>query len=116
MLANYLKGIRAAKKVTSQTALAQLNGWSEGSNGALTKKFEFEDFHAASNFLKRYTDYCQAQNMTPQWSNVYNRVEVTLHNPEFGGVTAKEVSAGSYLDLVSKSSLHQDIEDVMSFA
>ena len=54
--------------------------------------------------------------MTPQWSNVYNRVEVTLQNAEFGGVTAKEVSAGSYLDLLSKLSLHHDIEDVMSFS
>jgi len=39
--------------------------------------------------------------MVPQWANVYNRVTVSLKNAEFGGVTSKEVAAGSYLDMVS---------------
>ena len=87
MLANYLKGIRASKKVPTPTALSQLQGWSEAPNGGITKKFVFEDFQQASNFMQRYTDYCQGINLTPQWSNVYNRVEVSLVNHEFGGVT-----------------------------
>ena len=53
--------------------------------------------------------------MIPQWSNVYNRVNVTLHNKEFGGVTSLEVNAGSYLDMVSKQSLAHDVEDVLAF-
>ena len=53
--------------------------------------------------------------MIPQWSNVYNRVTVNLHNEEFGGVTALEVNAGSYLDMVSNQSLSHDVEDVLAF-
>ena len=53
--------------------------------------------------------------MVPQWSNVYNRVTVNLHNQEFGGVTTKEVAAGSYLDLVSNQTLTHDVEDVYTF-
>ena len=94
--------MRASKRISTQQALSQLSGWQSGSNGELTKSYVFEDFHQASNFLQRYTDYCHRANMSPQWANVYNRVTVSLHNAEFGGVTTKEVAAGSYLDMVSK--------------
>ena len=53
-------------------------------------------------------------NLAPQWSNVYNKVTVELHNSEFGGVTTKEVAAGLYLDMVAKQDLSQDVEDVFS--
>lgn len=52
-------------------------------------------------------------NHAPEWSNVYNRVNVKLHNAEFKGVTTKEVSMGKYLDLVSNVTLNQDLEIVM---
>ena len=41
---------------------------------------------------------------------------MSLHNEEFGGVTAKEVAAGSYLDLVSRQTLNDDVDDKLSFA
>ena len=53
--------------------------------------------------------------MEPQWSNVYNKVGVTLGNKEFGGVTMKEVNAGSYLDMVSRCALSIDVEDTHTF-
>ena len=117
MLANYLKNLRLAKAVPLSTAASQLgNGWSER-NGALAKDYVFDDFHQASNFLQRYSDYCQRVNMKPQWSNVYNKVTVQLHNAEAQGVTAKELDAGHYLDLVEKNSkLDVDIEEVLNFA
>ena len=36
----------------------------------------------------------------PQWSNVYNKVSVTICNHEFGEVSTKEVEAANYLDMV----------------
>ena len=59
------------------------SGWTEGQDGAITKEFTFEDFTQASNFMERYTDYCQKVNGSPEWSNVYNRVSVRLYNAEF---------------------------------
>jgi pterin-4a-carbinolamine dehydratase len=53
--------------------------------------------------------------MEPQWANVYNRVTVSLRNSEFGGVTSKEVAAGSYLEMVSHQTLSVDPEDVLNF-
>jgi len=52
--------------------------------------------------------------MQPVWSNVYNKVSVRLSNKEFG-ITSKEVSAGSFLDMVSTKSLKADPEDTLAF-
>ena len=54
-------------------------------------------------------------NHTPQWSNIYNKVNVTLTNAEFGGITEKEVSLATYLDIVSLAHLDQSVNDVLSF-
>ena len=114
MLARYLKELRASKVVSSSQALSTLgSGWSEGQGGAIEKQFTFDDFTQASNFMERYTEYCHKVNGSPEWSNVYNRVSVRLHSSEFDGVTTKEVNMGRYLDLVSKVTVNQDVEDVL---
>ena len=61
--------------------------------------------------MNRYAEYCRKVNMAPEWSNVYNKVNVRLSNQEFGGVTEKEVSAGQYLDIVGKARLSEAIDD-----
>ena len=95
MLATFLRDMRASKKVASQAAAATLgSSWSVADNGALKRDFTFADFHEAKFFMTRYSDYCHKVSLAPQWSNVYNRVSVTLHNAEFDGITEKEVKAG----------------------
>ena len=64
--------------------------------------------------MTRYADYCAQLNHTPEWFNVYNRVNVTLRNAEFDAVTEKEVRIGKYLDVVSKATLNQDVDDELS--
>ena len=92
MLAKYLKEMRAARVVSASQAVGSLGaGWKEAENGALEKEFLFDDFMQASNFMQRYADMCAQVNHTPEWSNVYNRVNVRLQNREFEGVTQKEV-------------------------
>ena len=44
-------------------------------------------------------------------------MSVTLHNTEFGGITQKELNAGSYLDTVSRQSIYEgynaDVEPLL---
>ena len=115
MLAKYLKEMRAARVVSASQAVGTLGaGWKEGPNGALEKEFLFDDFMQASNFMQRYADFCSQVNHTPEWSNVYNRVNVRLQNREFDGVTKKEVEIGHYLNTVSQATLNIDVEEEMS--
>ena len=38
-----------------------------------------------------------------------------LHNSELNGITNKELQIGQYLDIVSRQTLNQDTEEVLSF-
>ena len=116
MLATFLKEMRAARVVQSSHALSSLgSGWSAGEAGALEREFNFDDFIQASNFLNRYSAICAKLNHTPEWSNVYNKVTVRLHNAEFNGVTSKEIQIGQYLNTVSTATLNHDIDEVLPF-
>ena len=118
MLATFLRDLRASRKVASAVAQQSLGShWTVQDNGALKRDFQFADFHEAKFFMTRYSDYCHKINMQPQWSNVYNRVSVTLHNSEFDGVTTKEVDAGKYLNMVSTVNIRESAaeDDVLKF-
>lgn len=102
MLANFLTNLRKQRCIGAAQALSQLgstSGWRQ-SEGNLTKEFTFSNFKEASNFMDRFTDYCTKTGQSPQWSNVYNRVHVTLANSEFGEISTKELELARYLDML----------------
>ena len=116
MLAKYLKDLRAQRVISASQAVSTLgSGWSAAEDGAIQKEFTFDDFKQASNFMNRYADYCAQVNHTPEWFNVYNRVNVTLRNQEFSAVTTKELNIGQYLETVCKANINQDVEDTLTF-
>jgi 4a-hydroxytetrahydrobiopterin dehydratase len=72
-------------------ALSDLPGWSHA-GGALRAEFRFADFRTAMAFLVRAAFEAEALDHHPEWSNVYNRVEVVLRTHDAGGrVTALDV-------------------------
>jgi len=84
-----------------EAALAGLDGWS-GDSAALVKRFRFADFKAAMGFMVRVGFEAEAMNHHPEWTNVYNRVEVRLNTHDAGGqVTAKDVELARRMDVIS---------------
>lgn len=73
--------------------------WTVGDT-SLERTFEFPTYEHANYFLVRYNNYCEKVNSKPIWSNVYNRVSVTLQCPHVGEITHKEVSIAEYLNMV----------------
>lgn len=71
-------------------ALQQLPGW-RSSEGKLYREFEFADFVEAFGFMARVALHAQAMDHHPEWSNVYNRVAISLHTHDRGGVTGWDV-------------------------
>lgn len=70
-------------------ALEGLDGW-EYHEGALATVFEFADFKEAFTAMGRIAFECEAQGHHPDWTNVYNRLEIRLNTHDAGGVTEKD--------------------------
>ncbi len=78
-------------------ALAALPGW-DVVDGKLHRKFEFADFPRAFAFMTQVAFAAEAKNHHPEWSNVYNRVEVWLTTHDAGGITEKDVELARVME------------------
>jgi len=79
--------------------LSGLDGWAEvDGRDAITKSFRFKDFNEAFGFMTRVAMNAEKMDHHPEWSNVYNRVDVTLATHDAGGVTARDVALARFLD------------------
>ena len=58
---------------------------------AIQKEFVFENFIEAFGFMSRVAILAEKQNHHPEWSNVYNRINITLTTHDAGGVTKKDL-------------------------
>jgi 4a-hydroxytetrahydrobiopterin dehydratase len=87
--------------IGAAAALEQLSGWSaaEGRD-AVVKSFVFKDFNAAFGFMARAALKAETMDHHPEWSNVYNRVEVLLTTHDAGGVTARDVELAAFMDKI----------------
>ena len=75
-----------------RAALALLEGWEESEGGkALQKSFRFKSFNAAFGFMTRVALIADKMDHHPDWTNVYNRVDVRLSTHSAGGVTELDV-------------------------
>ncbi|HSR59132.1 MAG TPA: 4a-hydroxytetrahydrobiopterin dehydratase [Robiginitalea sp.] len=72
-----------------EEALKELPGW-EYRDQALVTVFEFADFKEAFTAMSRIAFECEAQQHHPDWSNVYNELEIRLTTHDAGGVTEKD--------------------------
>jgi 4a-hydroxytetrahydrobiopterin dehydratase len=80
-------------------ALGELYGWNDvKGRDAIAKRFEFADFNRAFAFMTRVALLAEKMDHHPEWSNVYNKVEVTLSTHDAGGVTQKDVDMARAMD------------------
>ena len=69
--------------------------WTEADN-KLSKTFEFKDFSEAFAFMTRVAIEAEKMNHHPEWSNVYNRVSISLSSHDAGNIvtdTDRKVAA-----------------------
>jgi 4a-hydroxytetrahydrobiopterin dehydratase len=86
-------------------ALETLTEWqkAEGPRDAIVRKFVFPDFNAAFGFMSRVAIKAETMNHHPEWSNVYNRVEIVLTTHDADGVTALDIDLAKFIDIAAVS-------------
>lgn len=82
--------------------LAELSGWRYDADAkAIRRDFKFHDFAEAFAFMTRVAIMAEKAGHHPDWSNVYNRVSVSLSTHDAGGVTAKDTALAKAIDAMT---------------
>ena len=83
-------------------ALAGLPGWAwDEQRDALAKTFRFRDFSEAFGFMTRVALAAERADHHPEWSNVWNRVDVLLTTHSAGGLTALDVDLAQRIEVLA---------------
>ncbi len=79
--------------------LSTLKGWAyDHERGAITREFVFSDFAQAFAFMTQIALAAEKNNHHPEWSNVYNRVVITLTTHDADGLTQRDIDLARYTD------------------
>lgn len=66
--------------------------------GSMTRDFTFVDFNEAFGFMTRVALLAEQHNHHPEWSNVYNRVSITLTTHDAGGLSKRDLDLAQRID------------------
>lgn len=64
-------------------------GWRRDGS-VLRRSYEFSDFRAAFAFMTHVALISERLFHHPEWSNVYNRVELAITSHDVGGLTSRD--------------------------
>jgi len=79
--------------------LAALPEWSLRADGsAVDREFTFKNFSEAWAFMSRVALLAEKHDHHPEWSNVYNRVAITLTTHDAGGLSERDAKLARAID------------------
>ncbi len=90
--------MKTLTKTALEDGLAGLPDWTAKGDASITRTFKFADFSEAFGFMARAALAAEAMNHHPEWSNVYNKVTVTLTTHDAGGLTDKDLALAAAMD------------------
>jgi 4a-hydroxytetrahydrobiopterin dehydratase len=80
-------------------ALARLPEWDhDESRDAIIRSFLFADFAEAFAFMTRVALIAEKSEHHPEWSNVWNRVEILLTTHDAGGLSERDIAMAKLID------------------
>ncbi|HLV91858.1 MAG TPA: 4a-hydroxytetrahydrobiopterin dehydratase [Aequorivita sp.] len=77
--------------------LKEFEGW-DYTDGALHTIFEFENFKEAFSAMTRIAFEAERLQHHPEWSNIYNSLEIFLFTHDADGVTEKDFELAKIID------------------
>jgi 4a-hydroxytetrahydrobiopterin dehydratase len=82
--------------------LKELAGW-EYNDGAIERNYKFKNFKDAFSTMTRIAFECEAQNHHPDWSNVYNSLNIRLNTHDVGGITGNDFKLAESIENIVNS-------------
>jgi 4a-hydroxytetrahydrobiopterin dehydratase len=82
-----------------EDALDGLPEWDyDEARDAITRSFTFKDFGEAFGFMTRVALLAEKADHHPEWSNVWNRVDVLLTTHDAGGLSGRDIEMAQAID------------------
>ena len=91
--------IEALNEDERADALDALADWDyDEARDAIARTVTFADFAEAFGFMTRVALVAEKMDHHPEWSNVWNRVDILLTTHDAGGLSARDVELASAID------------------
>jgi 4a-hydroxytetrahydrobiopterin dehydratase len=82
-------------------ALDSLPDWDyDEGRDAITRTIVFTDFAEAFGFMTQVALIAEKADHHPEWTNVWNRVEITLTTHDAGGLSERDVDLAGAIDSI----------------
>ncbi len=83
-------------------ALGELDGWTfDADRNGIARRLGFADFNAAFGFMTCVALEAEKADHHPEWSNVWNKVDILLTTHSDGGVTEKDIALARRIDAIA---------------
>jgi 4a-hydroxytetrahydrobiopterin dehydratase len=89
--------VEALSETEIEKGMAGCPGW-ERRDDRIVRQFLFGDFVQAFDFMSSVAQVAEDAIHHPEWSNVYNRVDIELTTHEAGGLTGRDFSLAAKID------------------
>ncbi|HSX54713.1 MAG TPA: 4a-hydroxytetrahydrobiopterin dehydratase [Sphingomonas sp.] len=82
-----------------EDALEGLPEWDyQDGRDAITRSFTFDDFSQAFAFMTQVALLAEKSDHHPEWSNVWNRVDILLTTHDAGGLSGRDIDMAQAID------------------
>ncbi len=79
--------------------LPALPAWAlDEARDGLARSFRFKDFSEAFGFMSRVALLAEKADHHPEWSNVWNRVDILLTTHDAGGLSMRDIEMAKAID------------------
>jgi 4a-hydroxytetrahydrobiopterin dehydratase len=92
--------VAAATESEIAQALTRLSGWTRVGS-SISKSFTFTDFNQAWGFMCRVALLAEKREHHPEWSNVWNKVQISLTTHDAGGLSARDFELAGAIEEVA---------------
>ena len=108
--------IEALSEAERTEALEGLPEWDhDEARDAITRSILFADFIEAFGFMTQVALIAERMNHHPEWTNVYNRVDILLTTHDAGGISPRDIDMATAIDasalLIARAAWQQDKGD-----
>ncbi len=87
-------------ETSAKSLIDSLIDWKYNNHG-IEKQFTFKNFSEALSFIVRVGLLAEKKDHHPEWSNVYNKVDIRLSTHSAGGLTDKDFDLAKSIDKIA---------------